>query len=171
MHVKLAKHEHGQFLRGLLEIRAKFLQLILDVLKCTAGTAIIEATIVLPVAISLLVGGVEFGFVFSAYGTASKSMRDAARYLARVPADKICSWGLDDAKNIAVYGKLNPTAADKPILPKFSLGDVSLIAPDCSGPVSSPSTIELKAVIPYSTLMFAHSWTLNVRHEEPYIGG
>ena len=59
--------------------------LMFDLLRrlagCTSGAATLEAAIVLPVAISLMVGGVEFGNLFLTYGTAAKSVRDAARYL------------------------------------------------------------------------------------------
>ena len=43
-------------------------------------------TIVVPVAISLMAGGVDFGLAFTTQATGSKSVRDAARYLGSLPA-------------------------------------------------------------------------------------
>ena len=52
---------------------------------CERGTASLEAVIVLPVAISLMAGGIEFGRILSASATVDKSMRGAVRYLTQVP--------------------------------------------------------------------------------------
>ena len=63
---------------------------------CTSGTATLEAAVILPVAIALMAGGIEFGRVYSVSSTADKSMRDAARYLARANARSLgvigCGW-------------------------------------------------------------------------------
>ena len=50
--------------------------------SCSSGSALVEMTIVVPVAISLMAGGVDFGLALSTQATGSKSVRDAARYLA-----------------------------------------------------------------------------------------
>src|SRR5215470_17006838 len=92
-------------------------KLLLRLARCSSGTAALEAALVMPVAILLMAGGVEFGRVYSVASTADKSMRDAARYLARMPCDgglagvctsaaAICGWGLTNAKNLAVYGNV-----------------------------------------------------------------
>jgi TadE-like protein len=147
----------------------------------TSGTATLEGALVVPIAISLMAGGVEFGQLFSAYGTAAKSMRAAARYLARVPEADICGWGLTNAKNLAVYGKVNPNLADpnqpidQPLIPNWTTGTVTLQSPGCGGAFPNPVIIELRAAVPYSGFMFAaiglsNSWTLNVKHQEVSIG-
>src|SRR5262245_24438907 len=85
--------------------------------RCSAGTATIEAALMMPLAIFLMAGGTDFGRAYSVSSTADKSMRDATRYLARMPCDAaalgtctsaraICEWGLTNAQNLAVYGKL-----------------------------------------------------------------
>ncbi len=155
--------------------------------RCNSGTATLEAVLVMPVAIILMAGGVEFGQLFSTYGTAAKSMRDATRYLARVPQAHICdNWALKNAKDLAVYGKLNPTNADQPLIPGWTPANVStsnsggsspliLVSPNCP-PANSPFiTIELSAAVPYTGSMFgviglSNAWTLNVKHQERSIG-
>jgi TadE-like protein len=141
--------------------------------RCTSGTATLEAAIALPVAISLMAGGVEFGLIFSAYGTAEKSTRDAARYLARVPQQYVCDWGLTDATNLAIYGKLNPTpGVDQLRLPITT----TITAQGCPGSITF-TVIRVDATVPYNGIgsLFAAiglpaSRTINVKHEERYIG-
>src|SRR5262245_9687825 len=93
------------------------LTLLVRLARCSSAAASVEAAIVMPLAIALMAGGTDFGRAVSVASTADKSMRNAARYLARVPcdsaalgtctsADAICGWGLTNAQNLAVYGKL-----------------------------------------------------------------
>jgi len=143
--------------------------------RCTSGAASLEAVLVLPVAISLMAGGVEFGRVFSSYATAGKSMRDAARYLARVPEANICGWGLTKAQNLAVFGKLNPSVGDPPLISGWGVGNVTLQSPSCGGPLVAPVIIELRAAVPYTGVMLSavhlsNTFTFNVRHQERHIG-
>jgi Flp pilus assembly protein TadG len=154
-----------------------------ELARCTSGSAVLEGALVVPVAITLMAGGVEFGRIFSAYGTANKSMRDAARYLARVP-DKdsggnattanICGWGLTNAKNLAMYGKLNANpATDTPLIPGWTdPNSITLQSPSCGTP---SDIIDLRAAVPYSGFMFSvvglsNTWTLSVKHQERSIG-
>jgi Flp pilus assembly protein TadG len=158
---------------------------------CISGAAALEAALVLPVAIILMAGGVEFGQLFSVYGTAAKSMRDATRYLARVPQASICdTWALNNAKNLAVYGTLDSKDAT-PLIPGWTPEDVctnlkpctsmtdggllTLVSPSCPVATSSFITIELSAAVPYTGLMFgtiglSNAWTINVKHQERSIG-
>ena len=152
------------------------LRLLQRLARCTSGSATLEGVIVLPVAISLMAGGIEFGRVFSAYATADKSMRDAARYLARVPEASICGWGLLNAQDLAVYGKLNANpAADLPLIPGWVPGNVTLQIPNCGAGLVAPVVIELRAAVPYTVLMLSavglsNSVTLRVKHQERHIG-
>jgi Flp pilus assembly protein TadG len=151
---------------------------LIRLIRCTSGTAAIEGAIVLPLAISLMAGGVEFGRLVSAYSTADKSMRDAARYLARVPQAGVNGWGLDNAKCLAVFGKMpcNP-ATDPPLV----TGWISLNSVQCStcadiAAASPPDgVVRLSATVPYAVLMLGavgltNSYTLSVQHEERFIG-
>jgi Flp pilus assembly protein TadG len=164
----------------------RMLRFLRELARCTSGSAVLEGALVVPVAILLMAGGVEFGRLFSAYGTANKSMRDAARYLARVP-DKdaggnltsayICGWGLTNAKNLAMYGKLNPNVAvDSPLIPGWTdANTVTLQSPACGVALVEPVIIDLRGAVPYSGFMFnvvglSNAWTLSVQHQEPSIG-
>src|SRR5438046_797898 len=103
---------------------------ILDLASCECGTAAMEAVIVLPIAISLMAGGIEFGRIISAHSTADKALHGAARYLARVPAAAVCDWGRPIAQNIAVYGKTTNTGS--PLIPGMTTAQVTLASPDCA---------------------------------------
>ena len=155
-------------------------ELLAKIARCTSGTATIEGIIVLPLAISLMAGGTEFGRILSAYSTADKSMRDAARYLATVPKTGVNGWGLTNAQCLAVYGKLSLTP------PPCSSSDPQLIAGwidtstvQCStcAAVAAGTTevIHLAADVPYTVLMLSaiglpNTYTLHVQHEERFIG-
>lgn len=157
------------------------LNLLLRLVRCTSGTATLEGALVIPVAISLMAGGVEFGRVYSTASTADKSMRDAARYLARVcdpnftggciSATAVCGWGLTNAKNLAVYGNLSGTG--NPLITGWSLSNITLQQPtDCS---TLPTIIQLKATVPFTATMLSavglsNTITMNVQHEERWIG-
>jgi TadE-like protein len=155
--------------------------LLLRLFRCSSGTAALEGALVLPVAISLMAGGVEFGRVYSASSTADKSMRDAARYLARVcdpgttggcaSGAAVCGWGLTNAKNLAVYGNVNGTGPS--LIAGWSTTNITLQQPsDCSTP---PTIIQLTATVPFTSIMLSavglsNSITMHVQHEERWIG-
>lgn len=150
------------------------LSLLLRLARCSSGTASLESIIILPVAISLMAGGVEFGRIYTTASTADKSMRSAARYLARVPSTgtAICDWGLTNAKNLAVYGNLAGTGS--PLIPGWSTANVTLQQPS-SCPATSPIIIQLQASVPFTAVMLsaiglANSFTFHVQHEERSIG-
>ena len=168
------------------------LKLLLRLARCTSGTAALEGALVLPVAISLMAGGVEFGRVYSTASTADKSMRDAARYLARMPCDgglagvctaaaAICGWGLTNAKYLAVYGKIavnkdsNGNVTDQPLIPNWSTSNITLQQPgDCTS-LPNPVIIQLKASVPFTAVMLSavglsNTVTMHVQHEERWIG-
>jgi Flp pilus assembly protein TadG len=139
--------------------------------RCTSGSATLEAALVMPVIISLLIGGVSFGQLFSAYGTAEKSMRDAARYLARVPAPYVCTWGLSNALNLAVYG--NTTGTAPTLLPGWTTATVHAYWMPANVDVATCGTpddgLQLRATVGYR-LVFGVTWTMNVKHEERWVG-
>lgn len=151
----------------------RFRQHLRRLIRCESGTATIEAIIVLPLAISLMAGGVEFGRIISTHSTADKSLRSAARYLARVPSDAICSWGLTRARNLAVYGQTYNTGS--PLIPGNVPGNITLTSPDCAATFPDPTVIELRAAVPFTVLMLSaigqsNSITIRVRHQERHIG-
>jgi Flp pilus assembly protein TadG len=146
----------------------------------TDGTAIVETAIALPLAIMLMVGGIEFGRIFLAYATADKTMRDATRYLARVPEDAICAtngataWGLANAKNLAMYGRIDPAVNSQPLLPEWTDASTITLSPSC-GSFGDPIVLQLQAKIPFAVFMLPaiglpNDYTLTVQHQERFIG-
>jgi Flp pilus assembly protein TadG len=132
----------------------------------------LEAAIVMPVAISLMVGCIEFGNLFLGYGTAAKSVRDAARYLARAPQANLCTGGLTIATNLAIYG--NTSGTGDALIPPTST--ITMPGTDCANPIGNYVTVQ--AVVPYTPLMFSgipftsiqFFGNATVTHKELYIG-
>jgi Flp pilus assembly protein TadG len=144
--------------------------------RCSSGNALVETTIILPIMISLMAGGVDFGMAFSAHATVGKSVRDAARYLGSLPATAACStWAIANAKNLAVYGKLSAGPDDSALISGWQTdGETdNNVSVDCS----TPSVIIVSAKAPYRTLMLGAvlprigTITLSAQHEEQSIGG
>lgn len=147
--------------------------------KGEEGTAIIEAAIVLPILIIIMVGIVDFGRAYATLSAAQKSLRGATRYLATLPPGAVCSWGLINAQNMAVYGETAPEEDAEPLVPGWSLGSIVLTLPpdapppDCSG--TSLGRIQLSAEVPYTALIWQvaglpETLTMTTSHEERWIG-
>jgi Flp pilus assembly protein TadG len=137
------------------------------------GAALVEMTLAAPLLIALAVGAMAFGQILLDYGTANKSMRDATRFLSRLPAGAVCGWGLTSAKNMAVYGQ--ETAGTTPRITGWTTSTITLTSPDCSGTPTDPFNVKLQADIPYTNsllgaLGLSSSFTMSVNHEEPHIG-
>jgi Flp pilus assembly protein TadG len=144
--------------------------------RCSSGSALVETAIILPIMISLMVGGVDFGMAFSAHATVGKSVRDAARYLGSLPPSAACStWAIANAKNLAVFGKLSPSPDDSALISGWQTdgGTGNNVSVDCS----TPSVVIVSAEAPYRTLMLGAvlprigTMTLSAQHEEQSIGG
>jgi TadE-like protein len=154
--------------------------LLLRFARCTSGAALVEMTLVMPLAISLMAGGVEFGLALNAQATGSKAVRDAARYLASVPAGAVCGWGLTNAKSLAVYGKFGGVdGVDTPLVAGWRMsGGVNnqvVLAQPANCAVAF-NVIQLEAKFPYSSFMLGAVLpnvavlTLSANHEERHIG-
>jgi len=132
--------------------------------RCERGTAAIEGAILLPLAISLMAGCVSFGTAYLDYASAQKALRDAARYLARVPSQYACTWGLTNAKTMAI--------ANSSASVGWTADDIAMV-PAC--PTASTGAVHLQAKFNYSPMMFGAlklplSIPLTIDHEEPYVG-
>ena len=76
-------------------------------MKRQNGVALVEFALILPFLLLLSLLAVEFGRAIWEYNTLTKSVRDAARYLAiQTPGTKITQ-----ARNLMVYGNLGGTGA------------------------------------------------------------
>jgi Flp pilus assembly protein TadG len=145
--------------------------------RCSSGSALVEMTIILPVAISLMAGGVDFGWWVSTQATGSKSVRDAARYLATLPTSiNVCSNAAAqaNAQSLAVYGKIGGVdGVDTPLVPGWQMngGANNQVAVSCSG-----SSVIVTAKYPYTSLILvsflpiASQYTLSAQHEEVQVG-
>jgi Flp pilus assembly protein TadG len=142
--------------------------------RCSSGNALVEMTIILPVAISLFAGGVDFGMALSTWATGSKSVHDAARYLASLPATAVCggtAWGVSNAKNLAVYGTLTAGGSGTELISGWSTSNVQVTY--TSGCTSSPLqafNITVTAAIPYTSIIVAGTYTMHATHQESSLG-
>jgi Flp pilus assembly protein TadG len=146
--------------------------------RCTAGTALLETIIVLPLLLILMIGVVDYAWSLSMQATASKSMRDAARYLALLPGDAACQdWAKQKARNLAVYG--NVAGSGSALVSGWSATDTNVpITMDCT--TSCPADIQVGAIIPLTSLIVTAlvpipaTMTIKAQHIErptPYVGG
>jgi Flp pilus assembly protein TadG len=150
-------------------MRALF-KFLLQLARCSSGNALVEMTIVVPVAISLTAGAVDTGMALITQATAGKSVRDAARYLGGLRASE-CYGQIANAQNIALYGNLAGTG--DPLVPNWNAngGTNNNVTITCG------STIVVSAKIPYDSIMLASflpissTLTLSTQHEEPQLGG
>jgi hypothetical protein len=139
--------------------------------RSTRGASVLEGAIIMPLAISLMAGAVDFGRGFSTLATAQKSMRNAGRYLSMLPPAAVCGWGQTRAKNLAVYGNL--AGSGQPLVYGWTTGNVTLVRPTTC--TASFTVIELSASVPYTSLMLPviglpGTLTMTARHEERWIG-
>lgn len=142
------------------------------------GTSIIEAAIVIPIAIILFVGVLDFGRVYYTRATAQKSIRAAVRYLSTLPANGICTttgapslWGVQKSKNLALYGNVDGTGSIR--LKNWSSGNITVNSSVC--PIAAGATVGISATVPFQALVWRYvglpgSITLRVNYEAKWIG-
>lgn len=136
--------------------------------NCTSGASLVEVTLVMPLAIALMVGGVEFGRALYAYHTADKAVKSAARYLARLPTAAVNqSWALTKARNLVLTGTLDGSGG--PLIRGWT--DPNTITLTAASPTN---IIHLEARVPFNTPMLSainlpDRITFTVKHEERYI--
>jgi Flp pilus assembly protein TadG len=148
---------------------------VLRFAHCSSGSALMEMTLIIPVTISLMVGAVDFAMALATLATGGKSVHDAARYLASLPATAVCGgtpWGVTNAKKLAVYG--NTAGTGNPLISGWSTTNVTVTY--TSGCTSSPLqafNITVTASIPYSSIivagflpMIASTYTMSATHQE-----
>jgi Flp pilus assembly protein TadG len=156
----------------------------LQLARCSSGSVLVETAIVLPVAISLMIGSVDFGMAFTTWATGNKSIRDAARYLGSLPPSimrdaagawvRCPSWAVTNAKNLAVYGTIDVSGSPPPLVANWQVsgGSNNNVTVDCSTP-----SIVVTAKFPYNPLMLASfvplasTVTLSAQHTEQSVGG
>ena len=156
------------------------------------GVAFLEFTILFPLLLTLAIGVFEFGRALQHYHLINKSMRDAARYLARVPAS-CTSAGTSvgtvpdnyktDARNLALTGVVS---GGTPVLnywtnPNSDAIDVDRIDPASQSPEYRTGAnaflpvMRVTASVPYADLGFLTvlglgGFTYTVAHQQLHIG-
>ena len=116
----------------------RFIQHIGRLWKARAGIASVEFVLVLPILALMLFGTIEVGRMFFDFHAASKSVRDATRYLTRIDAAALglaCPAGtlnnaaaeIANAKNLALRGTIDTS---KPYLLSYwtDAGSISVTA-------------------------------------------
>jgi len=143
---------------------------LLRLARCSSGNALVEMTIIVPVAISLMAGGVDFGLALTTQATASKSVRDAARYLGSLRASE-CNDQISNAQNIAVYGNLSGTGTA--LVPNWDAngGANNNVNITCGSTIVVSAKIPYDSIILVSFLPISGTLTLSTQHEEPQLGG
>lgn len=152
-------------------------KMLLQLACCSSGSVLVEMTIIVPLAISLMAGGVDFGLAISQHSTIAKSVRDAGRYLGTLPPSAVCGWGASKAQNLAVYGNL--AGSGNPLIAGWQKNGVNnnvTITTDPANCASVQQTIIVTANVPYNSIILAaflpiqNIYTLTAQHEEPSIG-
>lgn len=121
------------------------------------GVALIELALSIPLLLLLMFITTEFGRAIYQYNLLTKSVRDAVRYLAvQTPGTNVL-----EGRNLAVFGKTAPTAADLPLAPGLTLSHVQAPVWQTagSGPVINTVTITVAgySFVPMFSSMFGLS--------------
>lgn len=144
------------------------------------GAALVEFTLVAPLLITLMCGLAEFGQALRQYHIMEKGVRDAARYLSRVPANPPCigadaNWAgyVTQAKNLAVYGV---TTTGTALFTGWTTATVSIPDPPCTANPRGALASDLPKITVTASAPFADLGmlsflgfgpiTLTVAHEE-----
>ena len=142
------------------------------------GSALIEASIVLPLLLALIGGVLEFGFFFYHEQLITVGVRDAARYLA-LTHDPTSATNQSDARNLAVTGSVDGGASR---VPGWTNDAVSVtITPwdnsdgTLSGgtiiPIVTVSTSFVEPSLGFFGLLGLNAPTISVSHQERWVGG
>lgn len=155
------------------------------------GVAMIEAAIVIPMLIFIMVGVMDFGLAYSDLTTAQQSIRNTGRYLSKLPSSRICTAIGNEGKNLAVYGKTSPGTSDLPLITgwaKSGTGNITIVAKEiASNDITATETtgctaseppyrrIVITATVPYTSIAWSvlglpGSINLSAQHEERWIG-
>ncbi len=120
--------------------------------KHQKGLAVVEATIVLPLLLLLMLAVGEFGRALYQYSMLSKAMRAGALSIERdggfYSNSALRAQREDDAKNLIVYG--NKSAAGNSVLPGLTTSDVTIVT-DYEYPFGSGNY--------YTELKVEYDWT------------
>lgn len=139
-----------------------------------AGVSFVEAAVVLPVVIVIMIAAFDFGRAFTTLSVAQKGLRTATRFLTTLPLPAVCGWGLPQAQNLAVFG--NVAGTGKAAVTGWRPADVILELPaNCTDP-NNVSVVRLTTWVTYNALIWQaiglpSQVRLSTEHEERWLGG
>lgn len=115
------------------------------------GAALVEFALILPLLLILTLITTDFGRAMYQYNILTKSVGDAVRYLStQTPGTH-----MTEARNIVVYGRLNPKNTELPLVLGLSLANVPVPTWQAVGtnPVINTVTVQVtgytfKAMLP-----------------------
>jgi hypothetical protein len=144
-----------------------------SLLRADEGTSFVEAAVVLPILLVIVMGAFDFGRAFSTLSDAQRDLRTATRFLATLPASAVCGWGLVQARNLAVYG--NTAGSRTQHLAGWETNDIILQSPTSCDGVTSLGVIRLNATVSYDAMIWKNvglpgSINFNISHEERWQG-
>lgn len=149
----------------------------------TKGATLLELTILLPVLIVLSLGVNEFGRALHHNHIVNKSVRDAARYLSRVPV--ACPGGTIDAADIALARNLALTgypSGGSPLISYWTSPGTVAISVSCYNNIAGNfrgrqeiPIVRVSATVVYADLgmlgaLGISTLTLSGAHEEVVVG-
>lgn len=167
-------------------------------LKDRRGASVLEMTVMMPFLIFLAFGVIEFGRALYCYHAINKSVRDAARFMARekvncdappsTTCDPVDSNAKTEAKNLALTGQIS--TGGTPILSYWTDPDTIFIDyityDNSSGDYYIPNTtsdkqagnfarVRVTAIVPFPDLgllgiLGLSAMTFTIRHVQPVIG-
>ena len=162
--------------------------------RARQGIASVEFVLILPLIALMLFGTIDIGRLLFDYQAVSKSVRDATRYLTRIPAATLgltCAGvtgagPIAEARNLALRGTIDTT---DPYLLAFWTDPLTVkVSSSCVANTADPKTYQgffaLKDQIPSITVSatvsfpFMNGWllgrnnilTFTIRHEEVHYG-
>ena len=181
------------------------MQFIRRLSRSESGTATVEfALFLFLILMPFLFGIFDIGRALEQHHVVTKSVRDAARYIARVPGfDPATPFEVNcaetgamlgattpagDAKDLAMYGKMNPVSTQSPLTAAWDVAnDSTAYQTVCiTGPVA-PATpvvfngvtldiniVTVTATVPFEDILLQAFGigpiTFDVSHQERYIG-
>lgn len=151
----------------------------LRLLRDCRGSALLEAAIVLPVVMSLAFGIAELGRALHHQHVLTKTVRDAARYLARValacPATGDANWATAQsaATTLALTGQIGGTT---PLVGYWPAAAFTVAAPACQTVMGRPvQVMTVTGSVDYQSMGFLSLLNLpplrlQASHQELHIG-
>lgn len=149
------------------------------------GTALIEASLLMPLLVSLMCGLAEFGQILRQYHLMEKGVRDAARFMSHAeatpcPADADWTTAVGQAKTLAITGK---TTGSAPLHRTWTSPDTVQVAVACIDNTAGAwrggdtvAVVTVTATAPYVDLGMLSFLgitppTLTVAHQQFVVGG